>query len=333
MICLFFFRPNDFLVYLIKRKSGYFMQIAYSIPKEITENIDQLSDDEKMALVLRLLQDIRDENFSKELLQDEDIHQLFASQASFSWIALQKIHKIFQQEKANLEEAEFNHKLINFLMDTQKTIPFEKWKTQNIEHFFNLEENQGSSTFDDWLNSSIEISEEEIKLLTKYQEKLRRKANFWNEEELKVKFIAPLLELVDYDSSDLFQSFLERKINTTIQDIRLSGKVDFLLARGKQFPYAPYFCLHEYKREQGVGPDNDPLGQLLIAMLALHEENEEKIPIYGAYVMGRNWFFVLLEGKKYTVSRQYDATQDDLFDILRILKQVKVNFESYLKNK
>jgi hypothetical protein len=40
------------------------------------------------------------------------------------------------------------------------------------------------------------------------------------------------------------------------------------------------------------------------------------LPLYGCYVVGRNWFFLVLNGKEYDVSLAYDATQDDLFDIL-----------------
>jgi len=79
--------------------------------------------------------------------------------------------------------------------------------------------------------------------------------------------------------------------------------------------------LHEYKKEKGV--DNDPLGQLLIAMMTAQALNKEDKPIYGAYVFGRNWFFLTLIDKKYCISNEYVATRTDIFDILKVMKNLK----------
>ncbi|MCU0445382.1 MAG: hypothetical protein MUE85_10725 [Microscillaceae bacterium] len=48
-------------------------------------------------------------------------------------------------------------------------------------------------------------------------------------------------------------------------------------------------------------------------------------PLYACYNIGRIWFFVILVGKEYGVSRAYDATQtDDFTDMVAILQKVKV---------
>ncbi len=101
----------------------------------------------------------------------------------------------------------------------------------------------------------------------------------------------------------------------------LHGKVDFMLAQGRQEPRQPFFCLQEYKQENRR--DNDPRGQLLAAMVAAQANNVPDLPIYGAYVSGRNWFFVLLEGTEYTVSPAYDAAQEDVFQVFAILSECK----------
>jgi hypothetical protein len=47
-------------------------------------------------------------------------------------------------------------------------------------------------------------------------------------------------------------------------------------------------------------------------------------PVYGCYVIGRNWFFVILEGNKYTQSKPFVSTEyNDALQILRILFQLK----------
>ena len=75
------------------------------------------------------------------------------------------------------------------------------------------------------------------------------------------------------------------------------------------------------KKEKGA--DNDPLGQLLIAMLTASELNNNTQPLYGAYVAGRNWFFLTLKDNTYCISNEYVATRDDIYDIFKIIKALK----------
>ncbi len=80
--------------------------------------------------------------------------------------------------------------------------------------------------------------------------------------------------------------------------------------------------IHEYKKE--YDSSNDPLGQLLVAMVAAQKLNDDGNPLYGAYVLGRYWHFVLLEGDTYAVHAGLNAAaQDDLSIIFGTLKQTK----------
>jgi hypothetical protein len=45
--------------------------------------------------------------------------------------------------------------------------------------------------------------------------------------------------------------------------------------------------------------------------------------MYGAYVVGRDWYFLVLDKNEYAISRDYSAVTDDIFDIFRILKALK----------
>ena len=48
-------------------------------------------------------------------------------------------------------------------------------------------------------------------------------------------------------------------------------------------------------------------------------------PVYGSYVIGRWWFFVVLNGSEYTISRAFDCTlPDGVAAIFRALLEVKV---------
>jgi hypothetical protein len=95
-----------------------------------------------------------------------------------------------------------------------------------------------------------------------------------------------------------------------------------MIASGVREPEQPYFCFQEYKRFKD--PDGDPAGQALAAMLAAREINEQRHPIYGAYVLGNSWYFMTLQNKTYAISRGHLSTREsDLLDIFRILRVLK----------
>ena len=144
----------------------------------------------------------------------------------------------------------------------------------------------------------------------------------WNSDENKFMLISPLLDLADYSSAN-FKIFLNRPLSVNYDnDTKITeGLVEFMLAKGIQTPRKPHFFLHEYKPEKRR--DNDPLGQLLIAMVAAQKMNQDNKPIYGIYVNGRNWFIVILDNNVYSVSNPYVATDEDIFDLFAVLLHFK----------
>jgi hypothetical protein len=107
------------------------------------------------------------------------------------------------------------------------------------------------------------------------------------------------------------------------------GIVEFMLATGIQNPKKPFFFLHEYKPEKRR--DNDPLGQLLIAMITSQTINKDDKPVYGIYVNGRNWFFVVLEGSTYYTSRAFPVDDDNIFIVAAILEFFKQKMDVLYK--
>jgi hypothetical protein len=68
-------------------------------------------------------------------------------------------------------------------------------------------------------------------------------------------------------------------------------------------------------------------------MVAAQVQNADEKPILGCYVSGRNWFFVILDGKKYSVSSAYDATDEvKIKQILAILSYFKEQAEAYFSS-
>ncbi len=200
---------------------------------------------------------------------------------------------------------------------------FKYWKTQEVEEVFGVEPDDDSHKIKDWLQASCDISADDQKQLNFLRQRLINKVAYWNEAAIKFYFIGPLMNLIDYDT-DKYNSFLEQKLSLKLtEEITISGNVDFLVATGKQIPRTPLFTLHEYKPEPNTSID--PMGQLLISMVAAQKENQAKghnYPLYGTYVVGRLWFFVVLDGNKYSKSLAYDATQEDLSSIFCILQKV-----------
>jgi hypothetical protein len=200
------------------------------------------------------------------------------------------------------------------------TKSFETWEYEEVENTFGMKRVFELPALTEWLNSSKNDIDETMKhFLMGIQKRLIVNADAWNEDEFKMFFIAPLLSQMPLEIDD-FKPFTQRTISAKFPelDLEVSGKVEFVIARGKQRPKQPYFFLHEYKQERRR--ENDPLGQLLISMVAARQNNEKKTPLFGCYVVGRDWFFVVLEEQTYSVSLACDATKNhELYQIVAML--------------
>ena len=202
-----------------------------------------------------------------------------------------------------------------------------------------------NKSFKDWLYEEV-ATEFNLKVLTNHPflknletislpsdhpkwleiEELRKLAkayiDSWNEDEYKFMFISPFIAKAGF-VSEHFKVFTQRPLSVKYaNDSKTTeGLVEFMLAKGVQIPRKPHFFLHEYKPEKRR--DNDPLGQLLIAMVAAKVQNADDKPIYGIYVNGRNWFFVILDNNTYAVSNPFVTTSDDIFDLFAVLLYFK----------
>lgn len=201
---------------------------------------------------------------------------------------------------------------------------FKYWKTQEVEKVFGVKRAKDKTPLIEWENADCSISEREREEIISLQTDLIEKVEYWNEATLKFFFLGPFIRLIRYET-EKYSSFLEHTLKLKItEDIVISGNVDFLVATGYQIPEVPFFTLHEYKPEPNV--TSDPMGQLLISMVAAQKANEKEginYPLYGIYVTGRFWFFVVLNQNEYMKSLAYDSTKDDIFKIFCMLRKVK----------
>jgi len=206
---------------------------------------------------------------------------------------------------------------------------FRDWTTQVLMEKFGLQQVLVCKKLEDWLNTSVKIDENKHQLLKELRENAIINVPYWNEDERKFNLIYPLIQMAEIKSKT-YNIFLERTIAATFNnEYRLSGKPDLIVASGIFEPKNPYFFFHEYKKEKGSA--DDPIGQLLSAMMVGQKLNDNQKPVYGAYVVGRNWFFVVLEGKNYCISNNFSVTQkDELEGIYRNLVGIKRIIEDEL---
>ena len=203
-------------------------------------------------------------------------------------------------------------------MKQEKT--FRECRLVWLEDTFSLDEVDKFPILENWLLEKAVITPYEKENLTHLQAHLDFNFRDWNEGELDSFFISPMMSLVNF-SNKKSNLFSDRLVDATVEDWRLYGKPDSFLASGRREPEIPFFAFQEYKKM--TDPDGDPAGQALAAMLAGQALNNNGLPIYGCHVIGVNWYFMILQGKEYAMSRNYSALTGEIFDILRILKVLK----------
>lgn len=201
---------------------------------------------------------------------------------------------------------------------------FSQWTIADVETEFQVRQVENSPMLEAWLTTMGELTDFEREQLQRLQRLLNRRVYDWNEQELIAHFIGPLLVMVDFDQAE-YASFMERELAVSYHKGTLSGIVYFVVAHGQRMPERPYFFIHEYKREQEAS--GDPLGQLLITMVAAQLLNQDDNPIYGAYVMGRYWHFTVLHEKTYSVHAGFNAAREEIESIYRTLQHTKTLIE------
>ncbi len=213
--------------------------------------------------------------------------------------------------------------------------PFDKWQIQEVELTFGVKKVKNWDLLNDWLGADEPISTYENDWIEKMRQNIEEKGKFWNEDELKFQFISPYLSIFDFKKNDIYSVFSQRILTAKIKNREgeedvLRGLVEWFVAKGKQIPMHPVFFIHEYKPALKSTP-SDPLGQLMIAMFTAQILNDDQNPLYGIYVIGEFWYFVVLKGQEYAESRAYDMTQpQQIMQVSRILKRTKNYIEDIL---
>ncbi|MDZ7897349.1 MAG: hypothetical protein U5N85_04880 [Arcicella sp.] len=196
----------------------------------------------------------------------------------------------------------------------------------NLMDVFKVQQVKKSEHLDKLLTVSIQPLKSSYQdIFNVLLEEIQDKGDQWNEEELKMKFLAFVFFISEIEEKGKIQAFYERPLSLTKHGHKLAVKTDCMVATplGKNTPREPYFFLQEFKK--GKGDKYDPEAQMLAAMIIAEEINEDKPPIYGAFIVGKNWIFTVLHKDEYCRSRQFDASDEKtLMQIIFILRNLKV---------
>jgi hypothetical protein len=173
----------------------------------------------------------------------------------------------------------------------------------------------------DWLVVEHKLTQNEKDILEKRREKLIRKIHYWNEETLRMNFIAFILDMAEYDFEQ-WEGVFETETSAKVEGHPLKVITDFTVAKvTEDLIERPYFYFHEYKAKK---KSKDPIAQVLLAMLIAQEQNQDGKPIYGCHVIGEQWYFMVMQGREYAIANGLDSTEKtDLQTILLVLRKFK----------
>jgi hypothetical protein len=156
------------------------------------------------------------------------------------------------------------------------------------------------------------------------------KVQTWSEEDLKMKFISPILELGSVMEDSNFVSFFDKKLRAKVGGNNLSVMTDFVIGEGiLNYMVRPYFYFQLYKPNKE--PTANSMAQLLEAFLIGQANNSDGKPLYGCEIVGAIWRFITMEKRTYCVSKTFDSTdREDLLKIISILRKFREILETKL---
>jgi hypothetical protein len=199
-----------------------------------------------------------------------------------------------------------------------------KYDTDQILGHFGIERSINCPILNKLIDVKVPLNFCVPEILELKRQKLEIEGAMWNEEELKMHFLSILFSCADLEVPKKMKLFYERPLAAIVQGTPLNVICDALLASqyGVNTPKVPYFFLQEFKKSKKVQDDAE--GQMLVAMLIAQEINKNDDPIYGCYLLGKDWYFTTLHQQNYCFSNSYDATKpQELAQIIYILQNIK----------
>jgi hypothetical protein len=209
----------------------------------------------------------------------------------------------------------------------QKTYSFSNISFAELTKIVNLEKVRNSQKFVSWFDADYTVSDPDTNFLEQLIDEHYLILPSYSEEDLKMKFLAPILNKVKFTAKKI-NDFYHASLKAEVNGVELKGFADYMVAKGIQEPEKPYFFIQEFKPTEF---DKNVEDQLFAALLAGIAINESTI-LRGAYIIGQNWRFVIMEkdtNDNYSayISKQFDSLElDDLKQIYKNLQIVKLHY-------
>ncbi len=212
------------------------------------------------------------------------------------------------------------------LKDEIPIYTFSKIEHKDLRQLFNIERVFDHAMFDSWFNFDMPLKDEDIVFLKELLAQEIHLMRIYNEEDLKAHFIVPILNKVNFKSlKHKIRDFYEETLTYETKNFILRGVTDFVVAKGLEYPEKPYFFIQEFKKGHQY---SNPEPQLLAELISAVELNDVE-RMRGAFIIGENWNFVILDKQaqdtyQYVISHTFNATSiGDLECIYKNLLFVK----------
>ena len=216
----------------------------------------------------------------------------------------------------------------------ESTIKLTDYDVAEVIDTFGIHKKIRCQQLQDWCKATGTLKPYKASFLEDVRLHLERDWDSWNEEELKMHFISTVFITAEIDVEAHIKTFYERPMKGEVNGVEISVICDCMVATSKLSgnPQVPYFFLQEFAPHLppklgggwGEGDSHDPEGQMLAAMILAQAQNKDEKPVYGAWLQGRTWYFTMLTGNEYCISRQFDAVDAaDLLQIIFTLRELK----------
>jgi hypothetical protein len=247
-------------------------------------------------------------------------------------IELQQLLKENEELRKRLDLLEARKEIKNEI----PTYSFSQISFSDLKNIVEVKPKLNYDKFNHWFNDeSIIVNNEDTIFLKNLIDKNIFYLENYKEEDLKVKFITPILNRIDFVNIEKeIRDFYDENLFYKTDQFILNGETDFVVAKGYFFSEKPYFFIQEFKKSKAA---KDPEPQLLSELIAAIEVNNFTT-IKGAFIVGAIWNFVILEKLginkyQYFVSRNYDSTDlEKLKGIYKNLLFVKNEIFRFTQN-
>jgi hypothetical protein len=147
-----------------------------------------------------------------------------------------------------LKEIEELRKEVNILKGKNEnkipTYQYSKITDAELKKLFEIKQKLDDHIFDEWFNYPIEIDSSTEVFLTDLIAKNKFLVERYHEEDLKVYYIIPLLNKIDFLLKDKeIRGFYELPMSYATDQFILNGTCDFVVSQGLVESKKPYFFI------------------------------------------------------------------------------------------